>query len=153
MKTSRTLFLVLGLAAASSGCINLSFGSRKAPSTPPPPPQIVSPSPALNPADAATIAEIDAAARLHFDSSRQEALAHIAERPALSPVAQVHLVNVAYRCLAFENAKLAVLRQVIANPAFCDTTRQAIVTQLNHLSFDANKQTILRELNQRMTSS
>jgi hypothetical protein len=141
------------LAAAMvplAGCINLSFGGRRPP--PPPAPVIVTSGP-VNSADAATIAEIDAASRLSFEPARKESLAAVAQRPGLSPTAQVHLVNAAYRSLDFEPAKVELLSALIANPSFCDPARQAIVTQLNRLSFDPHKQEILRRLNQRVTAS
>jgi hypothetical protein len=145
--TSKLPFLALALIAAGlTGCVGVSIGSRRPPDPPAPPVLVAS-------ADAATVAEIDAAARLSFDSSRLEALNRIAQRSDLSPTAQVHLVNVGYRCLSFENSKVALLRAVIANPLFCDATRHAIVTQLGSLSFDNNKQTVLNELNSRVTAS
>jgi hypothetical protein len=111
------------------------------------------PTPPMTPAEAATIAEIDASARLSFDSARRESLMRVAQRPELTPTVQVHLINVAYRSLSFESAKLEVLRAIIANPGFTDAARQAIVSQLNHLSHDSHKQEILRHLNQRVSSS
>lgn len=99
------------------------------------------------------MAEIDAAARLSFESARKDALIQLAQRPALSPAVQVHLINITYRALSFDNNKVELLRAVIANPAFCDAARQAIVTQLDHISFDSNRQEILRRLNQRVTNS
>jgi hypothetical protein len=153
---SQKLFLLVipGMALLASGCINLSFGGGKARSSPPPPPpHMIAPAPILTPGEAATIAEIDAAARLQFENSRQAALSNVAERAGLATVAQVHLVNVTYRCFHFESAKLAVLRKLIANPALSDTARHAILTQLDQLTFDASKQNILRELNQRSVTS
>lgn len=152
MKTSVLGFLAaLGLVGLGAGCV-VSVGGR---STPPPelppsapPPPVVTP----DPGDNATIAEINAAGRLSFDAGRTEALVTIAQRPGLSPRAQVHLVNVAYTCLSFDDAKLAVLRALIAGPNFGDPARHAIVTQLNRLSFDANRQAILRDINERMKS-
>jgi hypothetical protein len=152
MKTSCNLLLTLCIALLTSGCISLNFGGGKT-RTVPPPPQLIAPAPVLSPAESALIAEIDAAARLQFDNSKKEALGNVAQRAGLSPVAQVHLVNVAYRCLQFENAKLEVLRKLIANPSFSDSARHAILTQLDHLSFDSSKQNILRELDQRAATS
>ena len=140
--------LVAALVALS-GCINLSFGGRR----PAPGPAIVVPSVPPSPGDSATIAEIDAAARLSFDQAKKESLTAVAQRPGLSPAAQVHLVNVAYRSLDFDAAKVELLGALIANPSFSDAARQAIVTQLNRLSFDAQKQEILRRVNHRVTSS
>jgi len=153
----KRLFLLLMLAAAFTsftGCINLSFGKHSPPPPPPPEPAVVMPAPSpLTPADAATVAEIDAAARLNLDSARKESLSHVAQRAGLSPTVQVHLINVAYRALSFDSSKVELLRTLIANPAFSDAARQAIVTQLDHLGFDSHKQEILRQLNQRVTSS
>ena len=129
----------------ATGCINLSFGSRRPPAAPP----IVVPTPPLSPADAATLAEIDAAARLNFSNARKDALRQIAARPNLSPAVQVHLVNVVYQSLTFDTAKVELLNALIGNPSFSDAARQAIVTQLNRLSFETNKQAILRQLNDR----
>jgi hypothetical protein len=95
------------------------------------------------------MAEIDAAAKLSFDNARKDSLTQIAQRANLTPFVQVHLVNVTYRCLSFENAKVELFHTLIANPGFSDAARQAIVTQLNRLSFDAHKQAILRQLNER----
>ena len=146
MKTFFSLLLISALIPLT-GCINLSFGSRRPPAQPPAP--IVVPAHPLTPDEAATIAEIDAAARLNFDNARKHSLSQIAQRPNLSPAVQVHLVNAAYRSISFENAKVELLHTVIANPAFSDAARQAIVTQLNRLSFDSHKQAILRQLNDR----
>jgi hypothetical protein len=153
MKTYSPVLLLAGIFILSSGCINLSFGGGKTRTPPAPPAQIIAPAPVLSPPEAAMIAEIDAAARLHFENSRQEALGNVAQRAGLAPVAQVHLVNVTYRCLTFESAKLAVLRKLIANPGLSDAARHAILSQLDNLTFEASKQNILRELNQRSVTS
>lgn len=136
--------LLIGSALVFTGCVGISIGGRSSAPPLPPAPVIVS-SP-----DAATMAEIDAAARLSFDSSRLQALTQIAQRPGMSPGAQIHLVNVAYRRMSFSDSKVTLLRAIIANPDFCDSTRHAIVSQLHHLSFDSNKQIILNELNERL---
>lgn len=145
MKTKPPFIALILLAAGLTGCVGVSIGSRRPPVPPAPPVMVAS-------ADAATVAEIDAGARLSFDSSRLQALNRIAQRGDLSPTAQVHLVNVGYRCLTFEDSKVALLRSVIANPAFCDATRHAIVTQLGSLSFDDSKQAVLNELDNRVTA-
>jgi hypothetical protein len=104
-------------------------------------------------ADAASIAEIDAAARLNMDDDRTQALAQIAERPLLAPSVQVHLVNTAYRALNFDNNKTHVLTRIIARPDFGDATRHAIVSQLRKLSFDSNRQHVLQHINERLKAN
>ncbi len=104
-------------------------------------------------ADAATIAEIDAAGRLSFDSGRVTALSQIAERDSLSKSVQVHLVNTTYRRLSFDNSKVEVLSKIIARSDFCDATRHAIVSQLNKLSFDNHRQQILQQISARLKKS
>lgn len=151
MKTLR-LLLVLAALIPLAGCINLSFGSKR-PDSPPPAPVVAVPPGPLAPSDAATIAEIDAAGRLAFDAGKKDALGRIARRPDLRPVAQVHLVKVIYGSVALDAARVELLRAVITNPAFSDAAHQAIVSQFGRLNFDANKQEILRELNQRITAS
>lgn len=130
-----------------SGCV-VAIGSGRHENPPPP-----SPVPTVvvtDSADAATIAEIDAARQLNFDNARAQALGQIAERKVLSVPVQVHLINVTYRSLAFENNKVPILSKLIARPDFCDATRQAIVSQLNRLSFDNNRQKLLSEINERL---
>ena len=109
------------------------------------------PPPITNAEDAATVAEVDAASRLSFDAGRLETLCAIAQRPALSPTVQVHLINVGYRCLSFDSSKQVLLQKVIANPAFGPAARQAVVSQLNCLAFDSTRQVILNDVNQRQS--
>jgi hypothetical protein len=104
-------------------------------------------------ADSATIEEINGASSLGFEDSRTEALLAIAQRPTLSPTVQVHLVSVVYRRLTFEESKVRVLKAVIANPAFCDATKQSIVTQMNRFAFEDSKRQVLAALNEQATAS
>jgi hypothetical protein len=146
----RFFFLTLGTlgAAIVTGCVGISVGGGSKnvthPSPPAPPPVVI-----LTPADAATRAEIDAAAKLDMDAARLSALQQLAQRPGLDPGNQVHLVNTAYRCLGFDSSKVAVLQSLIANPSFSDQARQAIASQTSCLSFDSSRQTILNDLNRR----
>lgn len=144
----RVLGLVtfLGLGFVLTGCV-IAIGTGKE-TTPAPPAVVVTDS-----ADAATIAEIDAAARLSMDSAKTSALTQIAERGPLAAPVQVHLVNVAYRSLSFDSNKTHVLSRIVARPDFCDATRHAIVSQLNKLSFDSNRQHILHLINERLKAT
>lgn len=143
------VLLNLGLfvsTLAFTGCV-VSVGSRiQSPPSPPSPPTIV----VSDPGQAATIAEIDAAANFNVDSSRTHALGQIAERPNLAPPVQVHLINTAYHRLQFDNSKVQILQKMIARPDFCDVTRHAIVSQLGRLGFESSKQDLLNQINQRL---
>ena len=149
MKTaSKPALLGLGLlsiALAFTGCVVSIGGGSHAPERHDPPMVVVTDS-----ADAATIAEIDAAAQLNMDNDRTHALGQIAERGTLAVPVQVHLVNVAYRSLNFDNNKTHVLTKIIARADFCDGTRNAIVSQLSKLSFDSNRQLVLQQINERL---
>ena len=139
-------FLTLTLTSLTfSGCV-VSVGSRVNSTPPASPPEVI----VADAGQAATIAEIDAAAQLNIDSARTHNFVMIAERSNLDPAIQVHLINKTYHCLSFESSKVLVLQKVIARPDFCDSTRHAIVKQLNKLSFDSNRQVILNQINDRM---
>ena len=147
LNLSGLLLIGLGL----SGCVVAIGGKHEnsPPSPPPPAPAVV----VTDSADAATMAEIDAARQLNFDNARTDALARIAERNVLGVPVQVYLINVTYRSLDFENSKVHVLGKMIARPDFCDATRHAIVSQLNKLSFDSNRQALLQQINERLKTS
>lgn len=136
------------IPVALTGCVVAIGTGSHSPDRGGPPPVVVTDS-----AEAATIAEIDAAARLNMDNARTAALAQIAGRPGLTPSTQVHLVNVTYRTLTFDNNRTHVLTRVIARPDFGNPARQAIVSQLNKLTFDSNRQHILTQINSRMTAA
>lgn len=104
-------------------------------------------------AEAATIAEIDAVAKLKVDDDRTHALTQIAGRGPLAAPVQVHLVNVTYRSLSTDNNKTHVLTKVIARADFSDAARHAIVSQLSKLSLDANRQLILQRINDRLKTT
>lgn len=143
----RTLTLT-SLCLVLTGCVGISIGNRASnPRTPPP-----APLPVAGASDAATMAEIDAATKLKMDSDRLGALLQIATRPDLSPASQVHLVNCAYRGLSFDSSKVQLLRALIKNPAFGDSTRHAIVTQLEYLPMESSRRSILDDISRRMAS-
>jgi hypothetical protein len=99
--------------------------------------------------DSATIAEIDAASKLKFDSTRVGAMSAIAQRSDLTPAAQVHLVEAALRCLDFENSKVNILQTLIDNRAFCRAAKESILVQLDKLSFENNRKAIFEAINHR----
>lgn len=144
----KPVFLGLTLLSATltlTGCV-IAIGTGK--ETTSPPAVVVTDS-----AEAATIAEINAAARLNMDNGRTAAFLQIAERGTLAVPVQVHLVNVTYRSLSFDNNKAQILAKIIARPDFSDATRHAIVSQLNKLSFDNNRQQILQQINERLKAT
>jgi hypothetical protein len=98
--------------------------------------------------DQTTLAEIDAAARLSFENNRASLFAQIGARPNLSPDVQVRLVEAIFKHLSFENTKLDLLQKLIANPAFSPAAEQAILSRLNNLSFENNRQVILQAMMQ-----
>lgn len=142
--TKNTLNLcgLMIVSLALTGCI-IAIGTGK--ETTVTPPIIVTDS-----ADAASIAEINAAAKLNMDSDRTHVLGQIAERPGLTASVQVHLVNVVYRDLDMDNNRTLVLTKIIARSDFSDATRHAIVSQLSKLSFDSDRQIILQQINERL---
>jgi hypothetical protein len=99
------------------------------------------------PADA-TIEEIDAVGKLSFDSSRHAAYKRIAERPALSDPAQIHLVEAVFANLSFESAKEDVLLTLIKNPDFSPAARQAILRNLDGLSFESARNRVLSAISE-----
>jgi len=94
-------------------------------------------------------AEIHAASRLGFDSSRTEALMNIARRPDLSPAAQVYLVRTVIRRVSFDNSRQALLLALIKNPAFSHDAKRCILGHLGHLKFDSTKTAILKAMQNR----
>jgi hypothetical protein len=90
-----------------------------------------------------TTREIDAVGKLAFDNNRREAYKGIAARPGLSDGAQVHLVEGVFSCLAFEDAKVDVLKTLIHNPCFSPAAKAAILERLDRLAFEGNRRKIL----------
>ena len=101
--------------------------------------------------DPATIAEIDAAARLSFDPYKQDALSRIARREGLPPGAQVHLVDVTIAHLSFDPYRIQVLKTLIRNPTFANAGKTRILQKLDQLSFDPYKQDVLQAISDRGT--
>jgi len=100
-------------------------------------------------AEASTFAEIDAAGRLSFDSSRTSALKSIASRTNLSEMAQVHLVDTVFRRIGFESSRMSVLQTLIENEAFAHAAKQRLLANLSKLDFDSDRAAVLRMLDKR----
>ena len=112
----------------------------------PPPPVVVVPA---NTEDAATLAEIDAAAKLSFDSGKVVALKNVAARPSLSPAAQIHLVNTTLGSLSFDAGKVEVLKVLIGTPGFSPAAKEAIFRQTERLSFDSSRGAVIEAIQHR----
>lgn len=91
--------------------------------------------------------EIDAASRMSFDEDRQRAYKQIALRASLDEDTQAYLVKAVFDHLAFESAKQDVLLTIIRHPAFNGTARNEILQRINKLSFENDKEIILRAIN------
>jgi hypothetical protein len=149
----KTMARVTGLALMAAwwtGCV-VSIGGGEGTKTrhevpKPPPPVVVMPA---NTEDAATLAEIDAAAKLSFDSGKVSVLKNVAARPSLSPSAQVHLVNSTLRNLSFDAGKVEVLKVLIENPGFSPAAKEAIFRQTERLSFDSSRSAVIESIQQR----
>lgn len=136
-------------AVMLSGCvvsIGGGGGKSRQESPKPPPPVVVMPA---NTEDAATLAEIDAAAKLSFDAGKVTALKNVALRPTLTPPAQVHLINTTLRTLDFDVGKVEVLKTLITNPAFSPAAKEAMLRQLERLEFDNSRTQILQAVQER----
>lgn len=101
-------------------------------------------------ADAATIAEIDAAARLSMDSAKTSALTQIAEREALAAPVPSPSRQRGVSEFEFRQQQDPCPEQDRCAPGFFAMPRHAIVSQLNKLSFDSNRQHILHLINERL---
>ena len=145
MKITTTSSLLALASTFLVGCVGISIGNRNANDAPRPAVVIV----ASEPGDQATLAEINAAAGLSFENSRTDALRTIAQRPSLTPACQVQLANQAFKKLDMDSDKVAVLVTLISNPAFSPPAKQTIMAQLSRLSFDINRQTILKAVDDR----
>ena len=99
-------WFALVMVGMSTGCIVVSEQEE--------PPAVFRP----GSAEASTFAEIDAAGKLAFDSSRTTALKSIASRTNLSEMAQVHLVDTLFRRVGFESSRMMIVQTLIENEAF-----------------------------------
>lgn len=108
--------------------------------------KVVSPPPSSAGSEDITIREIDTVSRLAFADNQAAGLKNIARREDLSPEAQVHLVDVTFKRLAFEDMKVDVLITLIKNPNFSEEARSAIIDRINRLAFEGNRMEVLEAL-------
>lgn len=143
-----TLSLAMSWILAT-GCV-VSIGgndkSHRRDEVPKPSPVVIVPG---NPADSATLAEIDAISKLSFDNGKRDGFRTVASRAGISPGVQVHLVNTTLRSLSFDAGKTEVLVELTKNPSFSDAAKEAIFRQIDHLSFDASKTTVMNAIQER----
>lgn len=146
------LAYLLSLSAScllAAGCV-VSIGSHEKPrhrdEVPKPSTVVIVPG---NTEDSATLAEIDAIAKLSFDHGKRDGFKAVASRAGISPGVQVHLVNTALRSLSFDAGKVEVLASLIQNPSFSPSAKEAIFQQLEHLSFDNSKTSVMNAIQER----
>lgn len=107
--------------------------------------KVISPPGPAGPEDE-VIREIDTVGQLAFADNEAAILKNIAQRQDLTPAAQVHLVDVTFKRLAFEEMKVDVLMALIENPTFTADARSAILERIDRLAFEGNKVKILQAL-------
>lgn len=99
--------------------------------------------------DAATLAEIDAASDLTFNDEKEKTFIGIASRPYLSGEAQGYLVQKAMQSLVFDDSKRDVLLALVNNPTFVAEGKQAVLENLDALTFESSKTKVLEAINRR----
>ena len=96
-----------------------------------------------------TIAQIDAAGKMSFDSDKESAYKAIARRNHLCDAPQVHLVMAVFKELNFESSQESVLLTLIQNPEFSTAGERAILDRIDRLHFDSTKSRVLKAINAR----
>ena len=137
MNDLRCWFGAAAVGLLLTGCIVVS--------EPEEPPMVIQP----GSAEAATLAEIQAAGKLTFDDSRTTAFKSIASRTNLSERAQLHLIDTVFRRLTFENSRITVLQALIENEASTYAAKQRLLGNISKFAFDSNRSAILRMLDKR----
>ncbi|MHC4553258.1 MAG: hypothetical protein ACYSUT_10930 [Planctomycetota bacterium] len=100
-------------------------------------------------ADAVTLTEIDAAAGLMMESSREESLKDIASRPHLSADAQVYLIHTALDDLMMESSRRSVILALIKNPDFVSEAKMAILENMDGFMMESSRRDVMEALNRR----
>jgi len=103
-----------------------------------------------NPKAEATIAEINAVAKLKSDLAMEEGFKAIASRKGISIAPQVHLVDPVIDNLYYETVKVEVFLLLVNNPDFCHQAKKKILDRLDKLQSESNKQAILKAINKRV---
>ncbi len=99
--------------------------------------------------DRATMAEIDAAADLMMESSRESSLKNIAARPNLSADAQVYLVRRSLDELMMESSRESVIVTLINNPGFVSEAKMAILENMDEFMMESTRREVMDRLNRR----
>jgi hypothetical protein len=95
----------------------------------------------------ATIAEINAVAKLKSDAGKLEGFLAIAGRGNLSSQSQIHLVKPVMEKLYFDSAKEEVMLVLIKNPAFGQKTKKEVLKRLGKIKCEENRMNVLRAIN------
>jgi hypothetical protein len=103
-----------------------------------------------NPKAEATIAEINAVAKLKSDAQMEEGFKAIASRKGISVAPQVHLVDPVINKLYYETAKVEVLLLLVNNPDFCHQAKKKILERLGKLKSESSKSKIIKAINKRV---
>jgi hypothetical protein len=139
MYKSMKYVVVLTCVLMFTGCMVVVKDEHRAPPAPDPQCAVA----------ADTIAQIDAAGKMSFDSDKESAYKAIARRNHLCDAPQVHLVMAVFRELSFENSKESVLMTLIGNPEFSSAGERAILDRIDGLHFDSSKSRVLKAINAR----
>lgn len=98
----------------------------------------------------ATIAEINAVAKLKSDATMEEGFKTVAARKGISIAAQVHLVDPVINKLYYETAKVDVLLLLVNNPDFSHQAKKKILGRLDKLKSESSRAAILKAINARV---
>lgn len=138
------MFMLGWLCLLLSGCvIAIGGGSKEVVYTCYPPGAVKSPA----------AQEIDASAKLSFETSRVEVLERIATQPGLMPTDQLYLIQAIFQQLSFDSNREKLLVSLIHNPSFNLESRQAVLARISELSFESTRTYILQELHNRGLAS
>jgi hypothetical protein len=87
--------------------------------------------------------EIDAAARLNMDHDKSVELVKIARQAGLTPDVQVHLVDVTFDDMVYDDERMNVLTALIANREFSRAAKAKILDRIGEFtSMDAQKEVL-----------